>query len=175
MGYRAYAIALIILTFVGPAVPASSVDMSKLIGAWSYVESYLVFPDGTRREQYSANPQGIFTILPNGSYSHIIMRDDLPKIASGSNQEMTNEEAQTIAKGALSHFGSYTIDKKAGAFTVTIEHSDFPNFDGIKQTRRVVELNNTTLRYINDTTNVGGGTKVHATLKRVWGLQEYKR
>ena len=38
-----------------------------------------------------------------------------------------------------------TLDEKAGTFTVAIEKSSFPNFDGVKQTGTVLVLTHDTL------------------------------
>jgi Lipocalin-like domain len=50
-----------------------------------------------------------------------------------------------IAEGTLANFGRYTVDEKAGTFTVAIEKSSFPNFDGVKQTRTLLVLTDDTL------------------------------
>ena len=139
-----------------------------LIGAWSYVTSYSQFPDGRKENQFSDKPRGIFIILPNGLYSHIIMADDLPRVRSGRFKESTIEEAEKIAEGALAHFGTYEVDETAGTFTVKIIKSSFPNFDGAVQKRTVIELTANTLSYINDLSVAAPGAIVVAVLRRVW-------
>ncbi len=164
---RAIILSLALLIFMGGDTVALQIKKKDLIGTWKYIESYLILPDGRRVDQFSQHPQGLFILLPNGWYSHIIMRDDLPRISSGTNFDYTPEEAMEIAKGGLAHFGNYTVDEKNGEFTAEIISADFPNLNRQKQKRTVVELTKTTLRYINDTTNAGPGARVHATLERI--------
>src|SRR6266567_2906324 len=107
---------LIALNLFCTAADAGSIRETDLVGAWLYVSSYIQMPDGRKVEQFGANPQGIFVILPNGIYSHIIMENDLPKYSSGKIKEPTAEEAMRLAVGSLSHFGTYRVDAKAGIF-----------------------------------------------------------
>jgi len=158
---------LLMFANVTAAAPVVKFKKDNLVGAWTYVESYLELPDGRRLEQFSDAPLGIFILLENGWYSHIILRPDLPRVKSGVMMQATPEEARLIAIGSLAHYGTYTVDENKGTFTVTILHSDFPNFDGLQQTRNVLQLDSETLRYVNDVTNAGPGAVVTATLKRI--------
>jgi hypothetical protein len=142
------------------------IKKEDLVGVWSYVETYLRFPDGRRFDQFTENPVGIFILNADGFYAHILLRPDLPKIRSGIMMRATPEEARLIAVGSLSHYGTYKVDEEKGTFTVTIDHSDFPNFDGIQQTRTISRLDDE-LHYINDVTNAGPGAVVHAKLRRL--------
>jgi hypothetical protein len=54
----------------GATARSEQVKKQDLVGAWRYENEH---------------PQGLFIILPNGWYSHIIMRDDLPRYSSGVN------------------------------------------------------------------------------------------
>jgi hypothetical protein len=138
-----------------------------LIGAWQYVSAYTELPDGTTTYNFGTTPKGIFIILENGRYSHIVMKDDLPIVASGTLYVLTDLEAQAMAKGVLAHFGTWTADEKNGTFTVVIENSSFANFDGIHQQRIMLNLTKTTLEYVNLATTNGGSAKVFAVLQRI--------
>ena len=78
MHSRSSALAMAAMLAAGPG-PAMSDQVKKqdLVGAWRYETSYIEFPDGHRESQFGEHPQGLFIILPNGWYSHVIMRDDL--------------------------------------------------------------------------------------------------
>jgi hypothetical protein len=106
--------------------------------------------------------------MPNGWYSHIIMRDDLPRYSSGVMQKATDEEAQAVIAGSLPHFGTWRLDEREGTFTVHILRSIFPNSVGQEQRRRILELTKDRLRYIIEPTIVCEGARVHATLSRLW-------
>jgi hypothetical protein len=172
MHSRFYALAIAAMLAAGPG-PATgdhliSIQKQDLVGAWRYETSYIEFPDGHRESQFGEHPQGLFIILPNGWYSHIIMRDDLPRYSSGVMQKATNEEAQAIAAGELAHFGTWTFDEREGTFTAHILWSDFPNFNGLEQRRKILELTKERLRYVNELTIAGEGARVHAILSRLW-------
>jgi len=158
---------LLLLTGVGSAMEIKRED---LVGAWTYIESYSEFPDGKREVLFGEKPEGIFIILPNGRYSHIIMSPDLPKIKSGRFLDSTISEAEKIAEGVLAHFGTWTIDEKLGKFTVIIHKSSFPNIDGARQVRTVTQLDREFLSYINDLSvvDINRGVRVKAQLRRVW-------
>jgi hypothetical protein len=110
---RSYAltVAAMLAAGSGPATSdnAISINAQDLVGAWRYEASYIEFPDGRRDSHFGEHPQGLFIILPNGWYSHIIMRDDLPRYSSGLMQKATDEEAQAVAAGELAHFGTWTL------------------------------------------------------------------
>lgn len=139
-----------------------------IVGMWSYVSTYSQFKDGRKQNMFGVKPVGMFAILPNGRYSHIIMNPNLPKVASGRVREMTPEEAEKIAEGTLSHFGTYTVDEKAGTFTGQVERASFPNINGSEQVRTIIQLDRETLGYINSLSVAEEGAFVVALLRRVW-------
>jgi hypothetical protein len=139
-----------------------------LVGAWKYVEAYTELSDGTKIDQFGPNPQGVFIILANGVCSHIVMEPNLPAVKSGLLKHLTADEAMRLATGSLSWYGTCKMDGESGTFTATIEHSDFPNFDGVEQTRVVTTLTRETLQYVNPLTTSGHGAKVFAVLRRIW-------
>jgi hypothetical protein len=127
MPNRSYTLALAAILAAGPG-PAMSDQVNKqdLVGAWRYETRYIEFRDGHRENQYGEHPQGLIIILPNGWYSHVIMRDDLPRYGSGTMRKATDEEAQAAVVGSLPHFGTWTLDEREGTFIVHILWSIFP-------------------------------------------------
>lgn len=140
---------------------------SELVGEWHYVETYSQFADGTRAPQFGPKPVGVFVILPNGRYSHIIMNPDLPTVKSDKFKKLTGKEAQAIASNVLVHFGTWTAQEKEGTFKVLIEQSSFANIEGRTQVRTIKQLDNDTLIYINDLSVAAPGAIVYAHLRRV--------
>lgn len=138
-----------------------------LLGCWDYTAAYTLFPDGSISYNFTPNPRGRFIILPNGRYSHIVMAPGLPHIASGTLKAQTDAEAQAISTNILAHFGTWQPHSADGTFSVTIDQSTFPNFDGIVQTRIITQLDLSTLSYENLQTTNGGDAKIIATLTRV--------
>jgi hypothetical protein len=158
---------LLMATLPALSVEAHPIKKGDLIGTWVYESAYTEFPDGRRIDQFGPKPQGIFIILPNGWYSHIIIADDLPDVKSGLLKETTPTEAEALAENVLAHYGTYTVDEARGILTVTILKSSFPNFDGIKQDRLVLDLTRSQLKYVNLISSAGGDAKVYAVLKRL--------
>lgn len=143
------------------------IHAQDLYGLWEYVSAFQQRPDGSTFNQFGDPPRGYFAIFKNGHYSHIVMEPDLPHVASGLIKQMAADEALRIAEGTLAHFGTFTVDEEAGTFTVVIEKSSFPNFDGVSQTRTVTQLDKTTLAYQNPVSSAGPGNIVFAVLRRV--------
>jgi Lipocalin-like domain len=154
---------------VGPG-PAMSDPVKKedLVGAWRYEARYIEFSDGHRETQYGEHPQGLIIILPNGWYSHVIMRDDLPRYGSGTMRKATDEEAQAAVVGSLPHFGTWTLDEREGTFIVHILSSIFPNSVGQEHRRMILELTKDRLHFVNEPGITGENARVHATLSRLW-------
>jgi hypothetical protein len=158
---------LLVATLPALSSEARPFKAHDLIGAWIYESAYTEFPDGRRIDQFGPNPQGIFIIMPNGWYSHIVMDANLPKVKRGLLKDTTPREAEALAEGVLAHYGTYTVDEARGTFTVTILKSSFPNFDGITQERLVIELTGSRLKYVNLVSSAGEDAKVYAVLRRL--------
>jgi lipocalin-like protein len=62
-----------------------------LVGTWTLVFITLE-QDGKKTDFYGSNPQGQLTYDPDGRFSVIITRSDLPKFASNNRQSGTPEE-----------------------------------------------------------------------------------
>jgi hypothetical protein len=167
--YLAWILPILVVIGLLTSKPAPAMEIKKadLIGAWAYVSTYNEFADNRRESFFGEKPVGIFILLANGHYSHIIMKPDLPRIKSRRIRESTLKESEAIAEGVLAHFGTYTVDEGAGEFTVTIRKSSFPNLDGVLQVRTVTKLDAENLSYINDISVADKGAKVVAVLRRI--------
>ena len=169
MHSRSCALAMAAMLTAGPG-PAMSdpVKREDLVGAWRYETRYIEFSDGHRESQYGEHPQGLLIILPNGRYSHVLMRDDLPRYRSGNMQKATEEEAQAVVAGSLPHFGTWTLDEREGTLIVHIMSSIFPNSVGQEHRRTILELTTDRLHFVNEPGITGENARVHATLSRLW-------
>ena len=80
MNSRSYALAIaaVFCAGSGPVMgdPVMSIKKQDLVGAWRYETSYIESPDGHHESHFGERPQGLFIILANGWYSHIIMREE---------------------------------------------------------------------------------------------------
>lgn len=144
------------LAFVAMAAPAPAQSAKDLQGAWNLV-SVVVDQDGRKIEPYGSNPKGMQVFEPNGRFSIIIMRPDLPKFASPSRAQASPDESQKVIHGSLAYFGSYTVDEPAKKMSLQIDAATFPNWTGQHQ-QRMYALSGDTLTITNPTPSTGSGT-----------------
>lgn len=126
---------------------AIEIKKDELAGTWEYVSSYNQLPNGMKKTLFGKHPKGQFVISADGTYNHIIMH---PKTAR-----------------TLAHYGTYTVDEKAGTFTGHVKHSNDRKLNGKKQVRTVTVLDGENLHYTNHLSIAGVGARVIAVLRRV--------
>ena len=95
-----------LIAFVGLATgfiitPAFSQTTPKeLVGTRTLV-SITVEYDGKKMDFFGPNPQGQLTFDPNGRFSLVIARSDVPKFATNSRDAGTWKKTRQPCKGAL--------------------------------------------------------------------------
>jgi hypothetical protein len=65
--------------------PATSQQKSlkdQLVGTWAVVSWVQTNKDGSKYERFGSNPKGVNMFSPDGHFSLVFIRPDLPKIAS---------------------------------------------------------------------------------------------
>ena len=149
----------------GGAIAQTKITKDQLVGAWSYTSIVVERPDGSKFEPWGSNLAGTLIFTANGRYSLQIIRSDLPKFAAKDRLKGTSEENQAVAKGVLSHFGTYTVNEAGGAFTLNVETSSFAGDNSTKQVRTVTAFKADELKTTNPTPTTPG--KAFAVLKRV--------
>ena len=117
-----------------------------LAGAWTLVSADVISSNGTRSGDYGAAPEGLLMIDPQGHYSLQIYKTERPKFASGDKKKGTPAEYEAAILGASTHFGTIRVDPAAHVFTLNVEHSTYPNQEGIPQ-KRTYELSGNLLSY----------------------------
>jgi hypothetical protein len=65
----------------------------------------------------------------------ILLRSDLPKVASNNAMTGTPEENKAIIHGSTAFFGSWSVDEANGTMINRIDGSTFPNWDGTELKR----------------------------------------
>ena len=88
--------ALGLALYSGNAVGQSAKD---LVGTWTIVSA----------EAFGPNPKGVLIFQPDGRYSLMLMRADLPKYVSNNRAQGTPEEYKAIGAGSISYFGTYSV------------------------------------------------------------------
>jgi hypothetical protein len=107
----------------------------SLAGAYAGVAFKQTDSSGKTSDVFGPKPRAMMVLTPDGRYSIVVMRDDLPKLASNSRLKGTPEENRAVVAGSIAHFGRYTVDEKAKTITFQVEASTFANWDGQAQKR----------------------------------------
>jgi hypothetical protein len=128
----------------------------QLVGTWTVVSWEQTTRDGGKFQRFGANPKGLNIFDANGRFIVMYMRADLPKIASNNPSSPTPEEAKAITAGAISYFGTYTVDEASKTFTLRVEASSFPNLLAGDQKRTITSLTPDELKYSNPAPVTGG-------------------
>ncbi len=149
----------------GGAVAQQKTLKEQIIGSWSLTSWELTYPDGHKDQGFGANPKGINTFEPNGRFSLIFMRSDLPKIASNDRVKPTADEAMAVAKGVIAYYGTYTVSEADKSLTLNLEGTTFTNQVGQAQKRIVSVISADELKYQNPASTTGG--KIEVAFKRV--------
>lgn len=102
----------------------------QVVGLWSLVSQSVEKPDGSRVERFGATPKGIACFDQGGRFSMIMMRSDLPKIASNNAMTATDAESKAILQGSTAFFGSWSVDEATGTMLNRVDGATYPNWDG---------------------------------------------
>jgi hypothetical protein len=145
----------------GEAVAQTAKD---LVGMWTLVSVTLV-EDGKKIEMYGANPQGQAIFAPNGRFSIMFIRSDVPRFASSNREAGTAEENQAAVHGSIAYFGTYSVSETDKVIIYHIEGSTFPNWRDIDQ-KRLFQLSGGELTLTNPAPSTGSGTG-YSVWKRV--------
>lgn len=148
------------VTVLGLAVlPGSAVGESlkdQLVGTWTLVSWDQTNPDGSKLQRFGANPKGYNIFDANGRVFVMFARPDLPKIASSNPSSPTPDEAKAIVSGAISYFGTYTVNEADKSVVFRLEASSFPNQLLTDQKRTIVSVTADELKYSNPIPLTGG-------------------
>jgi len=159
---RRDALNISMITALGLALPPSgAVAQTKsvkdqLVGTWTLVSWEQANKDGTKQQDFGANPKGIASFDASGRFFVMFARSDLPKIASTERTKVTPQEAQAINVGSIAYFGTYTVEDASKTLLLRIESSTYPNQLGTQAKRVITSLTADELTYTN-TTPIGGG------------------
>jgi hypothetical protein len=156
---------LAIALLPGVAMSRQKSIKSQIVGTWTLVSWEQTRADGTKNYRFGTNPKGINTFDATGHFSLIIMRPDLPKLASSDPEKATPEEAQSIAHGSIAYFGTYTINPADKMLSLKIDGTTLVNQLGIEQKRKITSISADEMKYSNPTA-IGGG-QIALVWKRV--------
>src|SRR5215831_20108008 len=107
---RRYIISLSALAALGVALlQSNAISQQKslkeqLIGTWTLVSANQISKEGVKSERWGPNPRGRAIFEPNGRYSFMIFRSDVPKFASNNMNQVTAEEAKAAIQGMTANY-----------------------------------------------------------------------
>ncbi len=148
----------------GPATSQQKSLKDQLVGTWTLVSWVQTNKDGSKYERFGANPKGVNMFTPDGHFSLIFLRPDLPKIASNDPAKPAPAEANAITVGSIGYFGTYTVDEASKTISLQIEGTTLANQLGMTQKRAIKSLSAKELTYTNPTSVTGASIEV--SLKR---------
>jgi hypothetical protein len=152
-------VAVLSVLVLGGAILAGEVAAQQkslkeqLVGAWTMVSATTKLPDGTLR--WGSNPKGLHIFTDNGLYSSHTMRSDRPKFAANNPLQGTPDENKAAMHGALSTFGTYSVNEANKTFTIRFEGGSYPNLEG-KESTRAFTVTGDELRVTNPAPTAGG-------------------
>ena len=113
--------------------------------------------DGKKMDFFGANPHGQLMLDPDGRFSVIITRSDVPKFATKSRDAGTSEENKAAVPASIAYFGTYSVSEADNVIKYHIDGSTYPNWQDTDQ-ERLFKLSGDELTLTNSTTSVGAGT-----------------
>jgi Lipocalin-like domain len=131
----------------------------QLVGTWALVSNDNVAPDGTKRQIFGANPNGILIFEANGRYAQIFVRPGRPQFKANNRLEGTPEEIKAAYEGALVHFGTWSVTEAEKTIVICTEGALYPNQEGTKGKRTIVSLTADELKLANPASGAGGTTE----------------
>jgi hypothetical protein len=157
---RRHILNLTALTALGLAfLPTSVAGQQKslkeqLVGTWAFVSSTAKLADGS--PLWGTNPKGHLSFDANGRYSNIIVRSDLAKYASNNRMQTTPTEDKATVQGAIAFFGTYAVNEADRSFTVRVDGSSYPNWNGTDRKQVVESITTDELKIGNPAPSIGG-------------------
>lgn len=125
------AVAALAACAAGPACAADTLR-DRLVGAWKLVSVYDEFADGSRRDTWGQQAQGLIIFTPGGQFSAIIV---------GRDRQMKPGSVPSEPVGpALAYSGAYSVDEQARTFSNTVWQSTFLQWQGHTLVRTIEEL-----------------------------------
>ena len=137
---------------------ASAQVDKNLVGTWTVV-SVTYEQGGKKIEPYGPNVKGTQIYDANGRIATVVLRPDLPKVASNNRMTATAEESQKIVHGSIAYFGTYTTNEADHSVTVQIEGATLPNWMGTSQ-KRTYTISGDQLTISNPTGSGAGAATV---------------
>jgi hypothetical protein len=135
----------------------------QLVGTWTLVSSYQVRADGSKLNEFGANPKGINVFEANGRFFLMIASADNSKIAARDLNKKNPEEVGGLITESIAYYGTYTVNEAEKVIILHLDASTFPNQNGTDQKRTITSLTADELKYSSP---AASGVQIHHVWKR---------
>jgi hypothetical protein len=147
------------------AVSQQKTLKEQLVGTWTLVSIIATDKSGAKSDRRGPNPKGLLIFEPNGYFSLLTARSDIPNFAINNVNQGTAEENKAVMTGMIANVGTWSVDETIKTITTNVEAGSFPNLNGNTQTRVITSLTADELKYVNGASV--SGTSDEATWRRV--------
>jgi hypothetical protein len=113
----------------------------QLVGAWTLVSNDTVAPDGSKQQDFGANPKGVLILDASGRYASVTGRPDRPKFKAISNvrSQASAEEWAVAARAFAANSGTWSVNETDKTLIRKFEIALIPNNDA-NETKASVNL-----------------------------------
>jgi hypothetical protein len=122
------------------AVGQQKTIKEQLPGAWTLISWEQTNADGSKLQQFGADPKGIAFFDATGHYVISVMRSDRANYnidGFGQLGQITGDEGKATAVGTITYFGTYSVREADYSIAIHVEASSFPNWNGTNLERLV--------------------------------------
>src|SRR5437588_5088543 len=136
----------------------------QLVGAWTLVSVDATAKDGTKRQEFGANPRGILILDASGRYAAVQGRPDRAKFKASDNVRMDTPAAEfgEAARAFAANFGAWSVDEAEKTLIRKLEGALIPNAEGLEN-KSSINLAGTELKLSSTSAT---GVKTDAVYKR---------
>jgi Lipocalin-like domain len=136
----------------------------QLVGAWTLVSTDVITPDGTKRQDFGANPRGILILDASGRYALVQGRPDRAKFKTSGNVRLDTPAAEygEAARAFAANFGTWSTNEADKTLIRKYEAALIPNVEGA-ETKVAVSFTGDDLRM---TGLDGAGQKTETVYRR---------
>jgi len=118
----------------GSAVAQQKTLKEQLVGAWTLASNDTTPPNGTKRQDFGANPKGILIFDAGGRYAVVQGRPDRPKFRTTGNVRLDTPAAEfgEAARPFAANFGTWSVNEADKTLTRKYEIALIPNNDTVE-------------------------------------------